>query len=88
MTVFSPRQEEYDEVMKQLILLDFPYPVYIDFSGSFRGGNAETIPEDRRFHVFLMDVNGHPVFVGNPMSGEDLMVLFEKALSGLRESGD
>lgn len=85
-TVFSPRQEEYDEVMKQLILLDFPYPVYIDFSGSFRRGNAETIPEDRRFHVFLMDVNGHPVFVGNPMLGEDLMVLFEKALSGLRES--
>ena len=44
--VFSSRQEEYNEVLKQLILLDFPYPVYIDFSGSFRRGNAETIPPE------------------------------------------
>ena len=83
-TVFSPRQEEYDEVLKQLVLLDFPYPVYIDFSGSFRNGNMESIPEDRRFHTFLMDGDGHPVFVGNPTLSADLMALFEKALAGLQ----
>lgn len=85
-TVFSPRQEEYDEVLTQLVNLGYPYPVYIDFSGSFRKGNSGSIPEDRKFHTFLMDRDRHPVFVGNPMLGDDLMKLFDKAVSGLQKS--
>ena len=82
-TVFSPRQEEYDEVMRQLMILDFPYPVYVDFNCSFRKLNTG-IPEDVRFHSFLLDKNGHPVFVGNPNANETLNHLFEKVLSGLK----
>ena len=29
------------------------------------------LPEDGRFHTFLMDGDGHPVFVGNPMLSAD-----------------
>ena len=79
-TVFSPRQEEYDEVVRQLMILDFPYPIYVDFSGSFRRRNTG-IPEDVRFHSFLIDKDGCPVFVGNPASSEDLWKLFDKVLS-------
>ena len=53
MIIFSPRDSEYDEIMERLVMMDFPYPVYVDYSGSF----AETnwcIPEDNRFHSFLL----------------------------------
>ena len=33
-----------------------------------------------------MDRARHPVFVGNPMLGDDLMKLFDKAVSGLEKS--
>ena len=39
MTIFSPRAEEYDELMKKLVLRNFVYPVYVDYSGSFRRAN-------------------------------------------------
>ena len=86
MTIFSPRQEEYDEVVKQLMILNFPYPIYVDMSGSFRKIN-KCIPDDRSFHSFLIDKNGKPVFVGNPMSGPRMMELFMEAVSNLEANG-
>ena len=81
-TIFAPRQEEYDEVIRQLMVLDFPYPVYVDFDGSFRKANP-CIPEDNRFHSFLLDKEGHPVFVGNPLASDRMMELFKEALESL-----
>lgn len=78
-TIFAPRQEEYDEVMASLMKQDFPYPIYVDFDGSFRKANR-CIPEDKRFHSFLLDKDGHPVFVGNPVSSEKMHELFKRAL--------
>lgn len=86
MTIFSPRQEEYDEVVRQLMVLNFPYPIYVDMSGSFRKIN-KCIPDDKRFHSFLLDKNGKPVFVGNPMSGPRMMELFMEAVSNLEANG-
>lgn len=86
MTIFSPRQEEYDEVVKQLMVLNFPYPIYVDMSGSFRKIN-KCIPDDKRFHSFLLDKHGKPVFVGNPMSGPRMMELFMEAVSNLEANG-
>lgn len=82
LVVFSPRDEEYDEVVKELVLNDFPYPVYVDYGGYFRKANA-SIPEDSRFHSFLLDRDGHPAFVGNPVASQKLWDLFEKALDRL-----
>lgn len=82
LVIFSPRMEEYDELVKELVLNDFPYPVYVDYGGSFRKANA-CIPEDSRFHSFLLDRNGHPAFVGNPVASQKLWDLFEKALERL-----
>lgn len=79
MCIFSPRQEEYDEVMKNLIYRNFEYPVYVDFSGSFRKQNI-CIPEDPAFHSFFIDKDGHPLFVGNPAASDDLWRLFNEAL--------
>ena len=40
-------------------VLDFPYLVYVDYSGSFAETNM-CIPEDNRFHSFLLNKEGHP----------------------------
>ena len=80
--VFSPREEEYDDVVKELVISDFPYPVYVDYGGAFRKANG-CIPDDRRFHSFLLDSDGHPVFVGNPVASRELWNLFEKTLDNL-----
>ena len=80
--IFSPREEEYDEVMKNLIYRNFEYPVYVDFSGSFRQKN-KCIPDDASFHNFLIDRDGHPVCVGNPAASDTMWKLFNEALTTL-----
>ena len=79
LTIFSPRLDEYDEVVRLLMVQNFPYPVYVDFSGSFRRGNS-FIPSDSRFHNFLTDSRGRPVLVGNPVAGDTMWDLFMKTL--------
>ena len=86
MTIFSPRQEEYDEVVRQLMVLNFPYPIYVDMSGSFRKIN-KCIPDDKRFHSFLLDRDGHPVFIGKPAASEQLWMLFKEVLANLEANG-
>lgn len=85
LTVFSPRGEEYDQVMKELMLFGFPYPVYVDSYGDFRRANS-AIPSDKRFHTFLLDRSGHPVFVGNPVASSGLRELFDKVLDNILEN--
>lgn len=79
MMIFSPREAEYDEVMSEAVILDYPYPLYVDYGGSFRRENA-CIPDDDRLHCFLMDKDNRPVFIGNPLLSHELWVLFENAL--------
>ena len=74
MMIFSPRYEYYSEVMEQLVILNFPFPIYIDYNGSFAKENS-VIPEDRYFHSFLLDKEGHPVFVGDPLASDRMMEL-------------
>ena len=84
MTIFSPRLEEYDQVLRDLEIREFEYPVYLDVTGSFVSPNG-CIPSDRRFHSFLTDSDRHPVFVGSPISGDRLWELFEQALERIGE---
>lgn len=81
-TVFSPGVEALEEVRLQLAVQDFSFPVYIDTYGSFAEENG-SIPEDERFHSFLTDRDGHPVFVGNPVGSERLQGLFQEVLAGI-----
>ena len=85
-TIFSPVQEEYDIVMAELMRIDFPYPIYLDFNKSFEKANPG-LPDDKRFHSFLLDRDGHPVFIGNPTANEQLWVLFREVLANLEANG-
>lgn len=79
MTIFSPSVEEYDELMKKLVIRNFEYPLYVDYSGSFRKANR-FIPSDIRFHSFLIDGNSRPVLVGNPVQSHELWQIFTKTI--------
>ena len=48
--------------------------------------SCESMRIRREMKAFLMDRDRHPVFVGNPMLGDDLMKLFDKAVSGLQKA--
>lgn len=78
--IFSPSENELPEVLQQLEILNFPYPVYIDFNNNFRCCNKK-FPEDRRFHCFLVNTDRKPIFVGNPLTSDKLNDLFEAAIN-------
>lgn len=82
-TIFSPRPEKVEEVRTSLMLASPLFPVYIDVNGSFAHQNTG-IPSDSRFHYFLTDSGGHPVFVGNPLGNSDLERLMDSILERLR----
>lgn len=84
MMLFSPRDEDYANVMEQIEMLNFPYPLYLDFGGSFMESNPD-IPADPRFRCFLLDRDRRPVYVGNPCASEELMSVFKKTLESIEK---
>ena len=78
-TIFSPRQEELEDVRVKLMIADYDFPVYVDVNGTFSRRN-KCIPSDVRFHEFLINGQGVPLFVGNPTSNEKLSDLFSVVL--------
>lgn len=67
--ILSPTADELEIICDKLKELHFCHPVFIDPDQSF---STVDIPEDRRFHSFLMDEAGHPVVVGNPANSEKI----------------
>ena len=79
MTIFSPKNEDLEEVKFQLSLANHQEHIYVDTYGTFSILN-QCIPSDQRFHSFLLDDIGKPVFVGNPLVNTKLMEVFIKTL--------
>ena len=79
MAIFSPEQSKLVDVEMQLKLLDFPYPIYIDTKREFAMMND--IPADKRFHDFMISKDGRVKYVGNPLNGEQLMLVFKNTLN-------
>lgn len=78
MAIFSPKKSESDNFVQNICNSYFRFPLYWDKSGSFCKMNG-FIPEDSRFHSFLIDSTGAILFVGNPMASEGLWnLLIEK----------
>ena len=72
--LFVPAEEDLQETVQLVSQENISIPVYVDFEGGFLDNK---LPEDVRFHSFLLDEDGHPVVVGNPISSErirDLML--------------
>ncbi len=82
MPIFSPKIEDYDNLIEKIIIKNFEYPIYIDFTGSFREIN-KYIPTNKKFHIFLLDADKKPIFVGNPIISGDLWELFISVLNNM-----
>lgn len=52
----------------------------VDVNGSFMHSNP-SIPSESRYHCFLIDENGHPFFVGNPLAGDRIRSVFFSVLN-------
>lgn len=74
--LFSPREEELSELISNLSVLCYEYPVYIDVD-FWRKNN---IPEDKRFNSFLIGENGKPVLVGHPADNDKFWELLDEYL--------
>ncbi len=84
-SIFSPSPEEYETVVREVQIRNFPYPIYIDGTGSFRRNNRG-IPSDNRFHCFLLDSEGRPFFVGNPTASSQLWNLYTESIMHMKGS--
>ncbi len=71
--------DDVESLMKQTINI----PIYLDVKGSFRKINH--IPSNKDCHVFLIDENRKPIFVGNPLMSPELEKLFWRVLMGKTE---
>lgn len=84
--IFSPPRAKVKEVMLSLKMTDFNYPVFIDTNHIFGSSNTH-IPEDKRFHTFLLDKNGQVILVGDPVNNPSLWKLYKQTISQLIENG-
>ncbi|MFA6769212.1 MAG: hypothetical protein WCR86_12405 [Parabacteroides sp.] len=81
--IFSPPHEDLSGLIEELKLRDFEHPVIVDSNKEFEIGNP-SMPSDNRFHTYLIDEKGLPLFIGNPNGSEELYGLFMKAVSRLK----
>lgn len=84
MIIFSPKEDNYNKVKKELILRGLEYPVYLDRNGQFIKLNENAIPKDSRFNAFLMDTDGRPVYVGDPTQSGKLWEIFLQTLEDIK----
>ncbi len=84
LVLFSPEEGNQYDVLNQLLNIELPFPTYLDMEGNFNNLN-ENFPSDIRFHCFLLGMDGHPIFIGNPLHSPALHNLLEKTLNTIVE---
>ena len=77
---FLMKKEDFENIRQQVLIANYPFPVYIDKNSSFKSNN-KTLPKDARFHYFLINSRNLPIFVGNPLSNQQLNELFINVLN-------
>ena len=55
----------------------FYFPLYVDITSTMQ---SQRIPDNPVFSTFLLNKDGYPVFVGNPLRSEELMQVFLQSL--------
>lgn len=82
--IFSPKEDawEYKTLITDLKVQSLPYPIYIDRHNKFQQQNPK-LPEDTRYHTFLLDKNNRVVLVGNPLASDAMWTLFKSTLDNM-----
>ena len=81
--IFSPKPEEMTGVVRHLAEQRFPFEVFVDVESEFALGNRH-IPSRLDFHTFLLDSEGHPAFVGDPVAEDGMWEALLRAIDELQ----
>ncbi len=77
--ILSPGTDYLSEVVEEIRNLNLTFPIYLDIENKFKKLNA-FLPDDYRFHSFLLDKQMKPIFLGSPFANKNAKALFEKKL--------
>jgi hypothetical protein len=83
--IFSPPERIVEDLLYQIRISYFDYPILLDENGLFPAANPH-IPADSRFHTFLIDKNGRVVLVGDPVNNPQLWELYKTTITTLIEN--
>ena len=57
----------------------YEWPFFIDENGAFLKNNT-VIPQDSRFHVFLLNSENKIILVGNPLNNETIWDMYKELI--------
>lgn len=81
LVILSPKIEEKRTIEDNIRGMVLPIKVCLDESLIIE--SQEVIPKTTMFHLFLLDNNGHPVYIGNPLVSEKRQTEFKEVVNSL-----
>lgn len=80
--IYSPKKQHLKDIQLALELSGFDYPILMDVDGAFPRKNPH-IPQDNRFHTFLLNKEREVVLVGDPSNNPTLWGLYKSTIYSL-----
>ena len=80
--IISPSPKQFEDIITQVKFQNHDYPIYVDKDSKFRQLNHH-LPDDTRYHTFLLDKNNRVVLVGNPLTSDAMWSLFKSTLDNM-----
>lgn len=80
--IVAPEVQQYEDVITQVKYQRHNFPIYIDKKNEFISINSK-LPNDSRYHTFLLDKNNRIILIGNPMYSTEMWNLFKTALDNI-----
>ena len=67
------------ELNKEIILNDFSYPIYFDYTNSFEKINK--LPREHKYHTFMLNNENKIILVGNPVLNNKIEKLYLREIN-------
>ena len=77
--IFSPSQGKMQEIRQIVEESSKDWPIYLDTAYVFQRVNKQ-IPDNRLFHVFLLNKNDEILCVGNPLYNEKIRRIYKSVI--------
>lgn len=77
--IVAPKQSEMEDINLELGITDLQSSIYLDTAYVFRNQNP-SIPNERKYHSFLLDKNDRIVFVGSPVDNDKIKAIYGKTI--------
>ena len=77
--ILAPRPESMDDINMELGITDLQSSIYLDTAYVFKKHNP-AIPEETKYHSFLLNNKDRVVFVGSPIDNKKIKNVYYQAL--------